>query len=117
MCVEHLFTLWCSTLFLQIPCLDPVKLVEVSVKCRIFQGGSLNPLLFCITLSTLLDLQPGYQITSDRQLNHLLYMDDLKLFAKNDAQLQALLCIVEMFSSDVGIWACHLVWINVQSYQ
>ena len=40
----------------------------------------------------LLDTLGGYQATSTKQL--FLYMDDLKLFAKNDAQLHTLLCTV-----------------------
>jgi len=41
----------------------------------------------------LLDTLPGYQVTPDRQINHL------KLYAKNDSQF---LSTVEIFSSDVG---------------
>ena len=32
----------------------------------------------------LLHPMSGYQATADRQINHMLYMDDLKLFAKSD---------------------------------
>ena len=39
-----------------------------------------------------------YMIT---QKNHLVYMVDLKLFAKNDQQLQGLLNIVKQFSNDI----------------
>ena len=35
------------------------------------------------------------------QKNHLVYMVDLKLFAKNDQQLQCLLNIVKQFSNDI----------------
>ena len=34
--------------------------------------------------------------------DHLLYMDDLKLFAGSDARLEVLLRTVHMFSDDVG---------------
>ena len=34
-------------------------------------------------------------------MNHLFYTDDLKLFAKNDQQLQGLLNIVKQFSDDI----------------
>ena len=49
----------------------------------------------------LLHPMSGYQATSDRQINHMLYMDDLKLFAKCDIQLNTLLRTVHMFSCDV----------------
>ena len=64
---------------------DPVKLATVSIRCGIFQGYSLSPLLFCLSLnplSMLLDSMDGYQVMGG---NHMLYMDDLKLFAKSDA--------------------------------
>ena len=35
--------------------------------------------------------------------DHLLYMDDLKLFAGSDAQLEVLSRTVHMFSDDVGL--------------
>ena len=50
----------------------------------IYQGDSLSPLLLCVSLtplSLLLDSLNGYQVTGSKQINHLLYMDDLKLFA------------------------------------
>ena len=54
-------------------------------------------------LSLLLDGLGGYQATATRQINHLLYMDDLKLFARSDAQLEVLLRTVHMFSNDVRL--------------
>jgi len=105
-CIEKLVTLQRTTLYLQLPNSNPAELTSVSVKCGIFQGDSLSPLLFCITLnplSLLLDHLSGYQATPSKALNHLTYMDDLKLFAKNDSQLEILLCTVQMFSDDVGL--------------
>ena len=87
--VEHLLGLWSTTLYLWMPKCDPVKLADVSIKCGIFQGD-ISPLLFCLALnpmSMLLHPISGYQAIADRQINHMLYMDDLKLFAKSDAQL------------------------------
>ena len=68
------------------------------------RSSSSSPLLFCLALtplSMLLDTLNGYQATSTKQVNHLLYMDDLKLFAKTDVQLERLLHVVHMFSSDI----------------
>ena len=36
-------------------------------------------------------------------MNHLLFMDDLKLFAKNKVQLERLVSIVHGFSRDIGM--------------
>ena len=63
--------------------------------------------LFCvcvavIPLSKLLNNTGyGYKIYGNT-INHLFYMDDVKLFAKNDQQLQGLL-IVKQFSDDIRI--------------
>jgi hypothetical protein len=52
------------------------------------QGDSLSPLLFCIALisltSELNGSKCGYQVYgSGREINHLLYMDDLKLIGRS----------------------------------
>ena len=39
--------------------------------------------------------------TYDNTINHLFYMNDLKLFAKNDQQLQDLLKTLKEFSDDI----------------
>jgi len=60
-------------------------------------------LLFCVALnpiSLLLNNLGGNQATASRQIKHLLYMDDLKLFAKSNAQLEILLRTVHKFSDD-----------------
>ena len=84
----------------------PREISATSVRCGIFQGDTLSPLLFCITLtplSLLLDHLDGYHTKVAGQLNHLLYMDDLKLFTGSDRHLETLLRTVHMFSADVGL--------------
>ena len=84
----------------------PKELSATFVRCGIFQGDTLNPLLFCITLtplSLLLDYLDGYNTKVAGRLNHLLYMDDLKLYAGSDMHLETLLRAVHMFSADVGL--------------
>ena len=96
-CIEKLVALWKTTLYHQLSNKIATKLLSVSVNCGIFQGDTLSPLLFCISLnplSLLLDRISGYQA---KILNHLLYMDYLKLFAKSDAQIDTLLQTVKMF--------------------
>ena len=105
-CIQHLMSLWSTTLYLRMPDTSPVHLTAVPISCGIFQGDTLSPLLFCVSLnplSLLLDRLSGYQATATRQINHLLYMDDLKLFAKSESQLEVLLRTVHMFSDDVGL--------------
>ena len=37
------------------------------------------------------------------RLNHLLYMDDLKLFAKSEEQIDTIVRTVHVFSTDIGM--------------
>ena len=103
-CLERLFPLWRTTLFLQMPSTAPQQLATMSVRCGIFQGDTLSPLLFCLSLnplSYLLDTLKGYKISSIVNLTHLMYMDDIKLFAPNDNCLQQLVDTVREFSDDI----------------
>ena len=38
-----------------------------------------------------------------RKINHLLFMDDLKLYGKSDTQIDSLVKIVHLFSKDIGM--------------
>ena len=85
---------------------------DMCIKCGFFQGKSLSPLLFCmalIPLSRLLnDTGYGYKI-SNKKINHLFYMYDLKLYACCDYELEGLLKTVKHLVMILG-W--NLVWIN-----
>ena len=62
------------------------KLGKVKINRGIFQGDSLSPLLFVlilIPLSIILsDAKAGYELGKAKKVNHLLFMDDLKLYGK-----------------------------------
>ena len=62
-------------------------------------------LCVCYHLTHILrDAAPGYHFVSNRQtINHLLYMDDLKLYASNEKSLESLIQTVHVFSNDIGI--------------
>jgi len=78
----------------------------IQIKRGIFQGDSLSPLLFCMALiplsNELNNTQYGYKIYN-KVINHLFYMDDLKLYAKDDQDLEGLLTTVKQFSQDIGM--------------
>jgi ribosomal protein S15P/S13E len=63
-----------------------IETEEVEIQCGIFQGDSLSPLLFCISLITLTEqlnrLKTGFEENNKDKVSHLLYMDDLKLTGK-----------------------------------
>ena len=80
----------------------------VDIKRGIFQGDSLSPLLFVmimIPLSRQLNATGyGYKLrNTDRGINHLLFMDDLKLYASNDRELDKLVVKVKDYSDDIGM--------------
>jgi hypothetical protein len=85
------------------------KLVEtedIKIQCGIFQMDSLSPLLFCICLIPLTEqlnrLNTGYEEhTTKTKISHLLYMDDLKLIAKSEEELQKQIQTVKAFSDDI----------------
>ena len=79
---------------------------NISVHRGIFQGDSLSPLLFCIALIPLsLELNRshyGFKV-GNRKINHLFYFDDVKLYGKDDSELEGLLKTIKSFSDDIGM--------------
>jgi len=70
-----------------------IETEEIKIQFGIFQEDSLSPLLFCICLIPLTEelnrLNTGYEEhTTKTKISHLLYMDDLELFAKSEEELQ-----------------------------
>ena len=84
------------------------SLGQVNMKRGICQGDSLSPLLFvlCMIPLTLLlrQTKAGYQFKGRHEkINQLLYIDDLKLCGKDEAQIDSLFKSVYMFSTDIGM--------------
>ena len=71
----------------------------------IFQGDSLSPLLLTMYLNRLSqELQKtgyGYQLDEQTKINHLFYVDYLKLYCTSDNQLKGLVNTVKMVSDDI----------------
>jgi hypothetical protein len=97
------------------------KLVEtedIKLQCGIFQGDSLSPLLFCICLLPLIEqlnkLSTGYEKqTTKIKISHLLYIDDLKVTAKSEEEIQKRIQTVKIFSDDIhmefGLQKCDKI--------
>ena len=86
-----------------------VRTRPILYKRGLFQGDALSSLLFCLTilpLSHALKKLNGYRIrrsTVKRSITHMLYMDDLKLYAESPAALTEALSVVDRVASAVDM--------------
>ena len=84
------------------------SLAEAKIQRGIFQGDALSPLLFIIAMMPLNHIlrkcTAGYKLRrSQEKINHLMYIDDIKLFAKNEKELENLIHAVRIYSQDIGM--------------
>ena len=81
---------------------------EDKIKRGIFQGDSLSPLLFVLAMiplsMVLKKMKAGYTLGRNRgKLNHLLFMDNLKLYGKSLNELDSQVEITRIYSKDIGM--------------
>ena len=74
---------------------------DVNIRRGIFQGNSLSPLLFVaclIPLSVILrKTKDKYKLSKEGEsINHLLFMDDLKLYGSDERQIDSLINTVRV---------------------
>ena len=84
------------------------ELGEVEIKGGIFQGDSLSPLVFVLALVPLSlilrKVKAEYEFSERKEkINHLLYMDDLKMYSQSEKGLDSLVQTVHVFSEDIGM--------------
>ena len=84
------------------------SLAEAKIQRGIFQGAALSPLLFIIAMMLLNHIlrkcTAKYKLSrSQEKINHLMYMDDIQLFAKNEKELETQIHAVRMYSQDIGM--------------
>ena len=74
----------------------------------IFQGDSLSPLLFVVSLRSLTlvlrKIKQGYRFGKGKsKLNHILFMDDLMLYCGNKPDIDSLIQTVYTVTDDIGM--------------
>ena len=84
------------------------SLGSVAVKRGIFQGDSFSPLLFVIALipisMALRKINMGYKLGKNApSLNHLFFMDDLKVYGKSEKEIDSLVKTVKMCCKYIGM--------------
>ena len=83
-------------------CSGDSEIGEVEIKRGIFQD-SLSPLVFVLAL-ILTKTKAAYELSESKEkINHLLFMDDLKLYSRSEKGLDSLVQTVRVFSEDVGM--------------
>ena len=92
------------------------RLGEVTIRKGIFQGDSLSPLLFTVAMipktRVLGRMKVGYQLKKrGSRINHLMFMDDIKLFGRGTKEIDILVQTVRIVSGDIrmecGIEKCY----------
>ena len=90
---------------------------EVTIKREILQGNALSLLLFVVALTPLALIlrtyNPGYEFRTRETINYLLFMDDLKLYSKNERTLDSLIQRVRYL---VKTLECNLGLINLSCW-
>ena len=81
---------------------------ETKIQRGIFQEDALSPLLFIIDMMPLNHILRKFAVRYrlsrlQEKINHLVYMDDIKLFAKNERELETLIHTVRIYNQDIGI--------------
>ena len=81
---------------------------KVNIRRSIFQGNFLSPFLFAVALIAvtiiLKRLKQEYSFGKRKErLNHLLFINNLKLYGSNDSETESLVKVVKIMSGDIGM--------------
>ena len=82
--------------------------VELKIQRGNFRSDTLSPLLFVIAKiplnHKLRKCTGGYKLTKlHDKINHQMYMDDIKLFVKNEKELERVIQALRIYSQDIGV--------------
>ena len=78
----------------------------VDIRRGIFQGDSLSPLIFIVCMVPLTKIlenaKAGYTLGAV-EINHLFFVDGLKVYGKDKAEIESLVSTVQLISQDIGM--------------
>ena len=113
--ITHLMPVWRTKIHLPYDT-GCIVTEDITFRRGIFQGDSLSPLLFCLALAPITHMLRragvGYRI-GGQTVSHLLYVDDLKVFARSPEEMEKCKQIIATFSTDIrmdfGLEKCAVV--------
>ena len=84
------------------------SLAEAKIQRGIFQRDALSLLLFIIAMMSLNHIlgkcTSGYKLSKSWvNYNHLMYIDDIKLFVKTKKELETVIHVVRTYSQEIGM--------------
>ena len=84
------------------------SIAETKIQRSISRGDAQSPLLLIIAMIPLNHIlrkcTAGYKLSrSQEKITHLMYMDDIKLFSKNEKELETLILAVRIYSQGIGM--------------
>ena len=84
-------------------CAGKLELGTVDIRRGIGQRDSFSPLVFVFPLCLILKKsRSAYKFSGSKEkINHLLFMDDLKLDSRNEKGLDSLVQTMRVFSEDI----------------
>lgn len=104
--LKQVFTLFSTNLFI-----NGDNIGQVKIQRGIYQGDSLSPLLFIMSLFCISHLLnstgKGYSLKkADQKFNvtHLFFVDDLKIYSSSEKDLRNMVNCVETFSNEIGLF-------------
>lgn len=120
--LQHTMTKWNTSLSIKHQ-ESNIESGIIRLQRGIFQGDSLSALWFCLALNPISETlkETGFGFTlkfgkHSKVISHLLFMDDLKIYAANQKQLDAALKLTYQMSTDIamdfGVKKCQTVTVE-----
>ena len=78
-------------------------MTTVNIRRGIFQADSYLFVICMIPLTHVLRKAKARYTLGGEKINHLLFMDDLKLYGKSENKIKRLVSTAEVFSRDIGM--------------